>query len=186
QALAGETPINWNANANPNGIDRVILLKRFDFDPTNAADVDRVLDDLIDATLRFRAYLRQAFAEDAQTSEEGVWTLESRPFYADCRELFEELRAELVRRFPNIKQSVCKLYVAFSAQKSVVDVEFQKKGLRLHVNLKFPEVADPDGVCDDLTDKGHWGSGDVGVYVRTRDDLGPALRVVEQSYRKNS
>ncbi len=186
QALAGETPINWNANANPNGIDRVILLKTFDFDPTNAADVDRVLDELIDATLRFRAYLRQAFAEDAQTSEEGVWTLETRPFYADCRELFEELRAELVRCFPDIKQSVRKLYVAFSAQKSVVDVEFQKKGLRLHVNLKFPEVVDPDGVCLDLTDKGHWGSGDVGVYVRTRDDLGPALRVVEQSYRKNS
>ncbi len=186
QALAGETPINWNANWNPNGIDRVILLKTFDFDPTNAADVDRVLDALIDATLRFRAYLRQAFAEDAQTSEEGVCTLETRPFYADCRELFEELRAELVRRFPNIKQSVRKLYVAFSAQKSVVDIEFQKKGLRLHVNLKFPEVVDPDGVCLDLTDKGHWGSGDVGIYVRDRADVPKALRVVEQSYRKNS
>ena len=186
QALAGETPIDWNANPNPNGIDRVILLKTFDFEPTNVADVDRVLDELIDATLRFRAYLRQAFAEDAQTSEEGVWTLETRPFYADCRELFEELRAELVRCFPNIKQSVRKLYVAFSAQKSVVDVEFQKKGLRLHVNLKFPEVVDPDGVCLDLTDKGHWGSGDVGIYVRDRADVPKALRVVEQSYRKNS
>ncbi len=185
QTLAGETPINWNANANPNGIDRVILLKRFDFDPTNAADVDRVLDELIDATLRFRAYLRQAFANDA-AAENDACSLEELDYYDDCRELFDAFRAKLAQHFPAIKQVIRKRYVVFCVQKNVVNVEFQKKGLRLHVNLKFPEVVDPDGVCLDLTDKGHWGSGDVGVYVRTRDDLGPALRVVEQSYRKNS
>ncbi len=185
QTLAGETPINWNANANPNGIDRVILLKTFNFESSNAADVERVLGELVDASLRFRAYLRQALIEDAQAPE-GSWTLESRPFYADCRELFEELRAELIRRFPDIKQNVRKLYVAFSAQKNVVDVEFQKKGLRLHVNLKFSEVVAPEGVCIDLTDKGHWGCGDVGVYVQTRSDVAAAMRVIEQSYRKNS
>ena len=185
QALAGETPIDWNANPNPNGIDRVILLKTFDFDPTNAADVDRVLDALIDATLRFRAYLRQAFAEDS-AAENDACSLEELDYYDDCRELFDGFRAELAQHFPAIKQVIRKRYVVFCVQKNVVNVEFQKQGLRLHVNLKFPEVVDPDGVCVDLTDKGHWGSGDVGVYVRTRDDLGPALRVVEQSYRKNS
>ncbi|MBQ9800318.1 MAG: hypothetical protein IJO40_10315, partial [Thermoguttaceae bacterium] len=107
-------------------------------------------------------------------------------YYDDCRELFDGFRAELAQHFPAIKQVIRKRYVVFCVQKNVVNVEFQKQGLRLHVNLKFPEVVDPDGVCLDLTDKGHWGSGDVGVYVRTRDDLGPALRVVEQSYRKNS
>ncbi len=185
QALAGETPINWNANWNPNGIDRVILLKSFDFDPTNAADVDRVLDALIDASLRFRAYLRQAFAEDA-AAENDACSLEELDYYVDCRELFDDFRAELVRRFPAIKQVVRKRYVVFKAQNSVVNVEFQKQGLRLHVNLTFPEVVDPDGVCVDLTGKGHWGSGDVGVYIRSRADVAKALRVVEQSYRKNA
>ncbi len=185
QALAGETPINWNANWNPNGIDRVILLKTFDFEPTNAADVDRVLDELVDASLRFRAYLRQAFAEDA-AAENDACSLEELDYYSDCRELFDDFRAELVRRFPAIKQVVRKRYVVFKAQNSIVNAEFQKQGLRLHVNLTFPEVVDPDGVCVDLTGKGHWGSGDVGVYIRDRADLGPALRVVEQSYRKNS
>lgn len=179
QELAGETPINWSANANPNGIDRVILLKTFDFDPTNADAVDRVLDELVEASLRFRSYLRQVLAENVQT-----WTLEQLDYYADCRELFDNFRTELVQRFPAIKQEVLKRYVAFKAQNNVVNVEFQKQGLRLHVNLKFPEVNDPERVCIDLTHKGRWGN--VGVYVRTRDDLGPALRVVEQSYRKNS
>ena len=58
--------------------------------------------------------------------------------------------------------------------------------MRLHVNLTFPEVVDTNGVCINLTGKGHWGSGDVGVYVRDRADVAKALRVVEQSYRKNS
>ncbi|MBQ9129065.1 MAG: hypothetical protein IJY15_15070, partial [Thermoguttaceae bacterium] len=112
--------------------------------------------------------------------------LEELDYYDDCRELFDDFRAELVRRFPAIKQVIRKRYVVFYVQRSVLNVEFQKQGLRLHVNLKFSELVDPDGVCLDLTDKGHLGVGDVGVYVRTRDDLGPALRVVEQSYRKNS
>lgn len=183
QTLAGETPINWNANWNPHGIDCVILLKTFRFAPTNDADLDRVLDELIDASLRFRAYLRQALAEDAPTS---TWTLEQVDYYADCRELFDAFRAELVRRFPAIKQVIRKRYVVFYVQKNVVNAEFQKQGLRLHVNLKFPEVVDPDGVCVDLTGKGRWGSGDVGIYVRTRDDVAKALRVIEQSYRKNA
>ena len=184
EKLAGR-PLDFAPTAP--GKDQVIVLKTFDVEPGDAASVETILERLTEATAAFRQTLRPLVAKQAENVKSiSVWTLESRPFYNDCRKLFEEFRTEIVRRFPDIRQDVRKLYVAFSAQKSVVDVEFQKKGLRLHVNLKFPEVVDPDGVCLDLTGKGHWGSGDVGVYVRNRADVDKALRIVEQSYRKNS
>ena len=170
------------------GKDQVIVLKTFDFEPSDAANVETVLEQLTKATAAFRQTLRPLVAEQAaNTKNISVWTLEQHyPHYATQRELFEYFREELLRRFPDIKQVINKFYVSYRMTKSVVDVEIQKQKLKLAVNLTFDETFDPDNVCFNITDKGHLGSGDVGVYIRDRADVPKALRVVEQSYRKNS
>lgn len=171
----------------PPGKDQVIVLKTFDLEPSDAASVETVLDALVATAVAFRQTLRPLVAEQvANVDAAKVWTLENHRYYADCRELFEYFRAKLVHRFPNIKQDIGKLYVAFKAQKNVVDVEFQKHGLCLYVNLEFSEINAPAGVCNDTTNKGTRGNGNVRIYVQTRSEVGQALHIIAQSYRKNS
>ena len=56
-----------------------------------------------------------------------------------------------------------KLYVAYKAETNFVDVVPQAKRLRLSLNMGFPEINDPSGICKDVTGLGRWGNGDVEV-----------------------
>lgn len=53
-----------------------------------------------------------------------------------------------------MKEEFLKPYVAYKADTNFVDVVPQAKGLRLSLNLNFPEIDDPKGMCRDVTNLG--------------------------------
>ena len=77
-----------------------------------------------------------------------------------------------------------KLYVAYKAETNFVDVVPQAKRLRLSLNMTFPEISDPKGLCRDVTNLGRWGNGDVELFMTSLDELPYVIGLVRQSLEK--
>ena len=100
------------------------------------------------------------------------------------RELFEALRREVLALDPVVSEEVLKLYVAFKAETNFVDVVPQAKRLRLSLNMHFPDIVDPRGLCKDVSDLGRWGNGDVEVGFSTLEELPYIMGLVRQSFER--
>jgi predicted transport protein len=100
------------------------------------------------------------------------------------RELFDRFRAEVLSLDPCVAEEFLKLYVAYKAETNFVDVIPQAKRLRLSLNMEFPEITDPKGMCKDVTGMGRWGNGDVSVSLTSMDELPYIMGLVRQSFEK--
>jgi len=98
--------------------------------------------------------------------------------------LFEQFRKKVQALDPCVTEEILKLYVAYKAETNFVDVIPQSKRLRLSLNMNFPEIDDPKGICRDVTGLGRWGNGDVEVTLSTLEELPYVIGLVRQSFEK--
>ena len=116
----------------------------------------------------------------------GGYTIEDHPnlLTPGVREVFEAFRKEVVALDPCVTEQFMKLYVAYKAESGFVSVVPKTKRLQLFLNMPFSEISDPRGRCKDYADKGHWGTGDVRVYLASLDELPYVMGLVRQSYER--
>ena len=100
------------------------------------------------------------------------------------RELFEAFRVQVLALDECVTEEFLKLYVAYKAETNFVDIVPQASGLRLSLNLDFPEIDDPRGMCKDVTNLGRWGNGNVEVRLEKHEDLTYIVGLVRQSLEK--
>ncbi|MAM70224.1 MAG: hypothetical protein CMP91_03660 [Gammaproteobacteria bacterium] len=100
------------------------------------------------------------------------------------RELFETFRTAALSLDECVSEEFLKLYVAYKAETNFVDVVPQAKGLRLSLNLNFPEIDDPKGLCRDTTNLGRWGNGNVEARMEKKEDLTYIIGLVRQALEK--
>jgi predicted transport protein len=114
------------------------------------------------------------------------YSIEDHPYLAagPLREVFEAFRKQVLALDPCVTEEFLKLYVAYKAETNFVDVVPQAKRLRLSLNMAFPEITDPRGICKDVTGLGRWGNGDVEVGLASLDELPYVLGLVRQSLEK--
>lgn len=116
----------------------------------------------------------------------GQYSIEDHPYLASgqLREVFEIFRKEVKALDPCVSEEFLKKYVAFKAETNFVDVVPQAKRLRLTLNMSFPEVDDPRGLCKDVTNIGRWGNGDVEVGLASLAELPHIMALVRQAFEK--
>jgi uncharacterized protein with ParB-like and HNH nuclease domain/predicted transport protein len=100
------------------------------------------------------------------------------------RDVFEAFRKEVLALDPCVTEDFLKLYVAYKAETNFVDVVPQAKRLRLSLNMPFPEIDDPKGLCKDVTGVGRWGNGDVEVGLSSLEELPYVIGLVRQSLER--
>jgi uncharacterized protein with ParB-like and HNH nuclease domain/predicted transport protein len=98
--------------------------------------------------------------------------------------LFEAFRKEVLSLDPCVSEEFLKLYVAFKAETNFADVVPQAKALRISLNMRFSEISDPKGFCQDVSNRGRWGNGDVEVKMSSIEELPYILGLVRQSLEK--
>ncbi|WP_419590645.1 DUF5655 domain-containing protein, partial [Thiolapillus sp.] len=96
----------------------------------------------------------------------------------------DAFRKQVLALDPVVSEEFLKLYVAYKAETNFVDVVPQAKRLRLSLNMPFPDIDDPKGLCKDVTGLGRWGNGDVEVGLSSFDGLPYVLGLVRQSFEK--
>lgn len=96
--------------------------------------------------------------------------------------LFEKLNTRIMNLGTAVRREFKKLYVAYKMDTNFTDIIIQKSRLRVSVNMKFSEIADPKGLCKDVTGIGKWGNGDVELYLDGLDGLDDVMKIIEQSF----
>lgn len=100
------------------------------------------------------------------------------------RSVFEAFRKQVLALDPCVTEEFLKLYVAYKAETNFVDVVPQAKRLRLSLNMAYPEISDPKGICRDVAGLGRWGNGDVEVGLASLDELPYVIGLVRQSLER--
>lgn len=119
-----------------------------------------------------------------QVEEKTVqkYSLETYDVNAFTKILFESLDKRIMNLSPAVKKEYKKLYVAYKLDTNFVDIVFQKQRLRISINMKFSEINDPNGICKDIASLGHWGNGDVELFMEHQDELDQIMEIVKQSF----
>ena len=120
----------------------------------------------------------------AKKQSRTVYTMDDHPnlLAPSLRPLFEKFREQVLALDPNVTEEFFKKYLAYKAETNFVDVIPQAKRLRLFLNMPFQEINDPKKKCKDYAGIGHWGNGDVRVYLESFEDLAYIMGLVRQSF----
>ncbi len=114
------------------------------------------------------------------------YSLETYNSNAFTKMLFEALDRRILNLSPGIKREFKKLYIAYKLDTNFVDIVVQKQRLRISVNMKISEVYDPNDICRDITGLGHWGNGDIELFLEHISDVDQVMEIIEQSYRQQT
>lgn len=100
------------------------------------------------------------------------------------RELFDVLRVAILDLDECVVEEFKKLYVAYKAETNFVDIVPQSSRLRLSLNVDFPEIDDPRGICKNVTGLGRWGNGNVEVRLEEIEDVAYIIGLIRQSLER--
>lgn len=102
--------------------------------------------------------------------------------------LFNELCSFTDQLGDEVQRKDLKLYTAFKRIKNFVSIVMMtgKKDPKLQVYLKLPgDMAEDNAFSRDVSDIGHWGTGDFEVNVRTVADMEKTKALILRSYERS-
>ena len=77
-----------------------------------------------------------------------------------------------------------KLYVAYRTSQNIVCMEVKRQKVLLYLKLNPKEITNPPNIARDVSDIGHFGTGNLEVTVKAIDDLEVAKKFIKLAYEK--
>ena len=99
--------------------------------------------------------------------------------------LYAELRVYIISRGDEVSVNELKLYVAFGKTKNIICVEICIKYLIMQMHLNPDTVELMPGFIGDYSNKGHWGTGDLCVTIKTPEDFENTKALIDRAYNEN-
>lgn len=102
-------------------------------------------------------------------------------------ELYQTACSYIEQLADEVQRKELKLYTAFKSIRNFVSIVVQPgKDARLQMYLKLPgELAEENSFSRDVTNIGHWGTGNLEVNVRTPEDWDKARELVDKAYQES-
>lgn len=96
-------------------------------------------------------------------------------------ECYQEFKQAIFQLIPDVILEPKKLYIAFKKnKKNMVDIEIQKRQLKLFVNAKIGQMDDPKELFTDVSTIGHWGNGDYQIIVKDTTHMEYIMSCIKQ------
>jgi predicted transport protein len=122
----------------------------------------------------------------AATKALGGWTFEqhvnSKPSFIG--ELLLSVQEFMLSLDPMIEEAPKKLYIAYRTTQNIVCVEAQQRKVLLFLKLDPKAHPGPPGISRDVSDIGHFGTGDLEITVKTFADLELAKPMMKLAYEE--
>ena len=118
----------------------------------------------------------------ALTRKTGFYTVEQH--FKGKPVAIREMAEFLLSLDPSMEESPKKLYIAYKISQNIACMELHKERILLYVKLDPKRVDLPRRIARDVTDIGHYGTGDLELSVRTQADLETVKPVLEQAYQR--
>ncbi|MDO5479966.1 MAG: DUF5655 domain-containing protein, partial [Clostridia bacterium] len=99
--------------------------------------------------------------------------------------LFYSIKEYILSLGDDITENQLKLYVAFKKVKNVVCVEVYQSSVLLHVRLNPDSVDLIPGLVEDVRQKGHWGTGDLRIIIKSKEDFEKVRYLIDRAYSEN-
>lgn len=97
----------------------------------------------------------------------------------DSKALFESLREQILVLGDDVSERFMNQYVGYRRQKNFVEIVGQKKGLNVFID---GPVVDDAGLGEDVSNVGHWGTGNLRVKVADMSDVDKVFGLIKQAY----
>lgn len=85
---------------------------------------------------------------------------------------------------PQIEETPKKHYVAYKISQNILCMEVKKQKVMLYLKLNPKEIENPPAISRDVTDIGHFGTGDFEITIESEDDFETAKPFIEMAYHK--
>ena len=99
--------------------------------------------------------------------------------------IYQDLANYMLSLGDDITETHLKQYAAFKKIKNVATVVAQKRALILNLPLNPNSMVFEDNFSRDVSEIGHWGTGNVELRIKNKADLEKAKPLLERSYNEN-
>lgn len=103
----------------------------------------------------------------------------------DIKNLYEELHNYILSQGDDITEKRLVKYVAFSKIKNIACIILSQRKIILYLALDVAKVKFEDGFSRNQKNKGHWGTGDVEISIKSSSDLEKAKPLIDRAYNEN-
>jgi len=100
------------------------------------------------------------------------------------KELYQELKKRILDLGDDIDVVPRSMYIGFKRDTNFIDIKLTTKSLWCWINMKKGELDDPNELCRDVSQIGHYGNGDYDLRVKSDTDLDYLMFLIKQSYKK--
>lgn len=101
------------------------------------------------------------------------------------RQLFDTLNILILKLDSSVDQVINKQYITYKKNKNFVEIIPLKTGLRLLLDIPLNELNDIRDSCEDVSNKGRWGTGLTRAYLKDEQDVNYIMDLIKQSYEYN-
>lgn len=99
----------------------------------------------------------------------------------DVLELYDSFKNAILALSPDLEIIPQKLYIAFKRGKNnIVSIHLQNKSLKMWINAKKGFLDDPKNMTKDVSQLGHWGTGDYEIIVSDSKYLEYIMSLIKQ------
>lgn len=102
----------------------------------------------------------------------------------EIKELYQELKKRIIDLGDDIDVVPRSMYIGFKRDTNFIDIKLTTKSLWCWINMKKGELDDPNELCRDVSQIGHYGNGDYDLRVKSDTDLDYLMFLIKQSYKK--
>ncbi len=100
----------------------------------------------------------------------------------ETRDRYARIESYLLSLGDDVQMNPLKVYRAFKKIKNFACVQVQQKVITLYLKLDPTTIEIEPGFTRDVRTKGHWGTGDLEVVIKTDDDLTKAEPLMAKAY----
>ncbi len=126
----------------------------------------------------------------AKPSSKSTWKdKDFKQYFAEAGEknqnIFYSIRDYVLSLGDDIAENQLKLYVAYKKAKNFVCVEVYQSQILCHLKLNPDSVDLVPGLIEDVRTKGHWGTGDLRLIIKSTEDFEKVKPLIDRSYNEN-
>lgn len=117
--------------------------------------------------------------------EDAEYTLDHYKYLNDFRlDLYKKLRERIIAIHPDITELFNKQYIAFRNpdELNFICIVPQKSRLRITLSIRLEDLNDAEGVCEDVSGLGFWGTGVTLFGIKSESELDYSMNLILQSY----
>lgn len=123
-----------------------------------------------------------------EITEEVVYTLDDhlKGKTEDVKILFDALKERIfaLNADGDILEKPNKIYISYKHGKNFCEVRPQSKEIKIWLDISFNELDDPKKLSRDVSQVGHYGTGEVETKLGNLSELDDVMNLIEQSYKQ--